>query len=191
MKKRWGEAGMKDLLLVVDMQKVYEKNAPWACLNTELVAGQIEKLIQSRKPAEVMFTVFHAPKEARGCWQEYNREYAQINTDARLNELVDALKPYQEEYPVYAKSTYSSCEIAEVREAAKRADRVLVTGVVAECCILATVLGLIDLGTKVLYIKDGVAGQTVEMEEMVEKMVASFSPMHTELTTVEEYLKTK
>ena len=180
--------GMKDLLLVVDMQNVYREGEPWACRNTETVAGKIEKLLKSEKADEVIFTVFEAPKNPTGCWKEYSREYADINADAYQNALMDIFLPYKEKYPVYSKSTYSSFSVAKVREAAERADRVVVCGVVAECCILATVESLIDSGTKVVYLKDAVAGQTEEFEQIVEKIVTSFSTMHTEVMTVEEYL---
>ena len=45
-----------------------------------------------------------------------------------------------------------------------------------------------DAGAKVVYLKDAVAGQTAEFEQMVETIVASFAPIHTCVMTVEEYL---
>ena len=50
--------------------------------------------------------------------------------------------------PYYAlfcpKSTYSSFEIPELCAMAEKADHVVLTGVVAECCVLATALSAID-----------------------------------------------
>lgn len=182
---------MKDLLLVIDMQKVYEEGAPWACRGVDRVSGQILRLLDCKKAAQTIFTRFDAAADPVGCWAGYNEAYADINADPELAELVDALAPAAKAYPIYSKQTYSSLSIPELAKAAAEADRVLVTGVVAECCILATVLALVDAGAKVVYLKDAVAGQTAEFEQMVETIVASFSPIHTCVMTVEEYLAEK
>lgn len=182
---------MKDLLLVVDMQNVYREGEPWACRNADETAERIEKVLSAGKAQDVIFTVFKAPEKPIGAWRDYNREYADINSDERFNSLMQIFLPYAEHYPVYEKSTYSSWSVPQVQEAVKQADRVVVCGVVAECCILATVESLIDAGAKVVYLKDAVAGQTEQFEWMVEKIVESFSTIHTELMTVEEYLAGK
>ncbi len=98
------------------------------------------------------------------------------------------LLPYTKRYPVYSKSAYSSYAIEEVREAVAEADRVLLGGVVAECCVLATLISLIDAGVKVLYMQDAIAGQSPEWEDRIEKIATSFSSIHTEVTTVADYL---
>lgn len=179
---------MKDLLLVIDMQKVYEEGAPWACRDVDRVSGRILRLLESGQADKTIFTRFDAAADPVGCWAGYNEAYADINADPRLGELVDALAPAAKAYPIFSKQTYSSLSIPELAEAAAQADRVVVTGVVAECCILATVLGLVDAGAKVVYLKDAVAGQTAAFEQMVETIVASFAPIHTCVMTVEEYL---
>ena len=179
---------MKDLLLVIDMQKVYEEGAPWACRGVDRVSSAIRQLLDSGRAAQTIFTRYDASTEPVGCWAAYNEAYADINADSRLSELVDALAPIAENYPIFSKQTYSSLSIPELAKAVSEADRVLVTGVVAECCVLATVLALVDAGAKVVYLKDAVAGQTAEFEQMVETIVASFAPIHTCVMTVEEYL---
>ena len=68
-----------------------------------------------------------------------------MNADPWLNDLVSDLKPYTDQYPVYEKSTYSSLENALIREKVKEKSCVIVTGVVAECCVLSTVMSLIDM----------------------------------------------
>ncbi len=179
---------MKDLLLVVDMQNVYREGQAWGCRNTDGVTGQISRLIDSGIPSQVIFTRFDAPLNPQGTWKAYNEEYADINSNPFLNEMMDELKPYTEKYPVYSKSTYSSFSIKEVQDAVRNADRVLLTGVVAECCVLATLESLVDAGVKVLYVKDAIAGQTAEFEAVIEKIAVSFSTIHTEVITVDDYL---
>lgn len=179
---------MNELLLVVDMQNVYRENAPWECRNMGETVRKIRFLLDSGRPDKVIFTRFDAPRRPHGTWRDYNEAYAGINEDEYGNEIMSDFISYLKEYPVYSKSTYSSYTIREVREAAAAADRVLLTGVVAECCILATLLSLIDAGTKVLYVRDAIAGQTPEWEETVAAMAASFSTIHTEVITTDDYL---
>ena len=179
---------MKDLLLVIDMQKVYEEGAPWACRQVDRVADNIDRLLKAGRAEEVLFTRFDPPVQPVGQWAEYNRENAAINADTRLAQIVDTLAWATACYPVYSKSTYSSLSIPQLAQAAARADRVLVSGVVAECCVLATVMGLIDAGSKVVYLTDAVAGQTETFEQTVQAVVGALAPVHTRLMTVEEYL---
>ena len=179
---------MKDLLLVIDMQKVYEEGEPWACRGVDRVSQNILRLLAAGRAENTIFTRFDAVADPVGAWEDYNREFSDVNADPRLAEIVDALAGAAAEYPVCTKHTYSSLPIPQVAEAVARADRVVVTGVVAECCILSTVEGLIDAGAKVVYLTDAVAGQTAEFEQAVEKIVASFSPIHTSVMTVDDYL---
>ena len=179
---------MRDLLLVIDLQKVYADGAPWACRETGRAGAAVRRLLGSGKPAEVIFTRFDAPVQPRGAWGDYNRAYADINADARLGEFMDELGDAPSRWPVYSKSTYSSLTVPEVLSAARAADRVLLTGVVAECCVLATMMALIDEGVPVVYLSDAVAGQSEAMERSVAAVAAALSPVHTRVMTVGEYL---
>ena len=48
--------------------------------------------------------------------------------------------------------------IPEVRAAAEAAERVVLTGVVSECCVLSTAFAAIDMGCHVVWLKDAVSG---------------------------------
>lgn len=71
--------------------------------------------------------------------------------------------------------------IAALAEAAKRADRILLSGVVAECCVLATMLEAIDDGHRVVYLTDCVSGQSEANEMAIRRIAESFAPVHTEV----------
>jgi nicotinamidase-related amidase len=101
------------------------------------------------------------------------------------------LPEFEEElthYPLYSKSVYSSLAIPEVLSAAREADRVVVTGVVAECCVLSTVLALIDEGIYTIYLTDAVSGFDVPKEEATKLILSGLSPLHLKMMTVDEYL---
>lgn len=179
----------KDLLLVIDMQNVYAPEGKWYCPGVKGAAPKIKKLIKEKQDLEVIFTRFLASKEPEGVWKEYNRENAEVNEDAFANEMLPEFAEELERYPLYTKSVYSSLAIPEVKEAAKQADRVLVAGVVAECCVLSTVMSLIDEGIPVIYLTDAVAGIDEDTEAAVELILSGLEPLHVRRMETESYIK--
>ncbi len=71
---------------------------------------------------------------------------------------------------------------------AKAASCVVITGVVAECCVLSTVMDLIDAGIYVIYIKDAISGIRPETEKAVETVLSGLCPLHLSVLCTEEYL---
>ena len=179
----------KDLVLVIDMQNVYGPEGAWCCPKAEAAAGKIKSLLASGKDLDVIFTQFLAAEEPVGVWKDYNLENAEVNADPVANRMMDTFAEEVKNYPLYSKSTYSSLEVPEVRRAAEAADHVVLTGVVAECCVLATAMALIDAGASVIYLTDGVAGISDETEKATELVLAGLEPLHVRRMTVEEYLK--
>jgi len=177
-----------DLLLVVDMQNVYKKGGKWECLNTEGVAANINRIIESGMN-NVIFTRFIAnEKNPAGVWENYNVKYADVNRDEYANLMVEELKEPLKRFPLYTKGVYSSAAVPEVLAAARKAGRVIVTGVVAECCVLSTVMALMDEGIYVVYLKDGVSGLDRPKEEATELILSGLCPLHVNMMNTEEYL---
>ncbi len=180
-----------DLLLITDMQNVYTKGQPWACLDTEGVAERIlhicKSVEQSGKDIQIASTIFLPPQHPVGSWCDYNIQYEAINSNAWMNEMLPELKGLAASHPVYTKSVYSSMNIPELKEAALKAGRVILTGVVAECCVLFTAIDLIDLGCKLVYLKDACSGFTKEKEAATELVLKGLSPLHCLLMDTRDY----
>lgn len=181
----------KDLLLVIDMQNVYTSGQKWACLDTEGAAARINRIIDAGICDNVIFTRFLPADHPTGVWQDYNVVNAEVNADVFANEMLPEFAGALKKYPLYTKNVYSSLEIPEVLEAAKQADRVIVTGVVAECCVLSTVFALMDAGIYCVYLTDGVSGLDREKEEATELILSGLLPLHVDMMTVEEYMERK
>ena len=182
-----------DLLLVTDMQNVYKKGQKWACLDTEGAAKKTVSVINAykadgNKSNKVIFTRYLANQKAQGVWADYNEKYSDVNNDPFANEMVDELKDVIKDYPLYTKSVYSSLAIPEVMEECHKAKRVVITGVVAECCVLSTVLALIDEGIYTVYLTDAVSGLDRPKEKATELILSGLSPLHVKMMTTEEYL---
>lgn len=177
-----------DLLLVIDMQNVYLPGEAWACPSMPEAMERVKRLIESGTVEQTIFTRFAATQKPRGTWEKYNLENAAINEDAYLNEIVEELQPYLERWPLYDKSVYSSMRIKEIAEAAAQAEHILLSGVVAECCVLATLMEAIDDGHSVIYLTDCIAGQSDQNEACIKKIAESFSPVHTAVMDSKTYL---
>lgn len=178
----------KDLLLIIDMQNIYTKGQEWGCLDTEGAAERLLKIIDSNKCEQVIFTRFIADENPSGVWKDYNVKYAHINSNDWGNEMLPIFSDALKQYPLYTKGVYSSLVIPEVLDAAKEADRVIIGGVVAECCVLSTVLSLMDAGIYTVYLTDGVSGFTKEKEAATELIFSGLSPLHVKMMSVDEYL---
>ena len=178
-----------DLLLVIDMQNVYTKGQEWACEGMDSATASILRVLNADVCPNVVFTRYLAPEYPVGIWKEYNKVNANVNADPFANEMIADFLPWTEKYPLLTKSVYSSFAIPEVKEMAHHARNVVISGVVAECCVLSTVLSAIDEGCKVIYLTDGVAGLSQESRQETEKIISYFAPLHTELMTADEYIE--
>lgn len=180
-----------DLLLVIDMQNVYLPGQKWACTDIKGAAKRINQMIDAGVCKDVVFTRFLASDRPVGVWKNYNKENADVNRDIFANEMIAQFSEPLRKYPLYTKSVYSSLAIPEVLEAARKADRVVITGVVAECCVLSTVLALIDEGIYVIYLTDAVSGLEKKKKAAAELILSGLAPLHLSMLTVKEYLSQK
>lgn len=177
-----------DTLVVVDMQNAYLEDQCWACTMTSDCAQKVIDLIESGTCDNVVFTIYLAPENPVGTWVTYNEVNAEVNADEWLNEIVEELQPYAEKYPVYSKSTYSSFGNPDFKALMARTGRIVIAGVMSECCVLATAVDAVDTGTPVVYLSDACSGSSKEFEEMTIKLMEFASPTHTAVMTTDEYI---
>lgn len=142
----------------------------------------------------VLLTRYIAPadEDAQGVWADYNRENRAINENPVMNEFIPAIARYVEEFPYIDKCTYSCFSNEYVRVAADRSmvhgGRIVLSGVVAECCVLSTFFEGTDAGYRFVYLTDACAGVDVESERAVQTILQGLSPLHVELMTTAEYV---
>ena len=178
-----------DLLLIIDMQNVYAKGGEWECCDTESAAQNILRVVDSGACDSAIITKFIADPNPRGVWKDYNQKYKKINEDKSANELLPQIAALSARFPVYEKSKYSSLSIPQVREACMAAKRVVVSGVVDDCCVLATVFELIDAGVYTVYLTDATSGLDKEKAAATELTLSGLAPLHVKLMTTEEYVE--
>ncbi|MBP1566676.1 MAG: cysteine hydrolase [Oscillospiraceae bacterium] len=179
----------KDMFLVVDVQNVYV-DGKWKCLDMDRIIANINTIKKRVSPDDVYFTLFIASENPEGTWIKYNRENKEVNDDVHANLLCEMLDTSRvPEKNIIYKHTYSSFKAESVKSIidSKRYDRIVVCGVTAGCCVLATVFDLVDAGIPVIYIKDAVGQHTEGTGGYVEKILSSLD-VHVTLMNTKEYI---
>ena len=59
-------------------------------------------------------------------------------------------------------------------------DTIYITGVISECCVLSTIFSLIDMGKKIIYCNNGIAGKNEQKEKAVIDVLEELLPLHIE-----------
>ena len=177
------------LLLIIDIQNVYKEGQPWECKNYDNALSNVLALLDDGHFSQdnTILTRYIASAHPTGVWKNYNKEYAEINANQWYNDLDQELQQRCKNYKCYDKSTFSSYSVKEIQEAVHNASSVVITGVVAECCVLATVSSLIDVGKYVYYITDAVAGLDNEKENATIKVLEGLAPLHLSIITTNEF----
>jgi nicotinamidase-related amidase len=163
--------------LCVDMQHIFSSGGPWAAPWMGRVLPVISE-IASRFPERTIFTRFITPprpEDMPGMWRRYYerwRETTLEHIDPRLLELVDPLGALAPPATVVEKSRYSafvgSQLLSRLRE--RDADTLVVTGSETDVCVLATVLDAVDLGYRVVFVRDAVCSSSDEGHDVLLKV---------------------
>ena len=179
----------EDLLLIVDFQNVYLPGYDWACPSMPEAMKNTVKILDAAPALDYVMTKYIAPAEPIGRWAQYNEAYKEINENDFLFEFSEEIAPYAVgARSVVEKSTYSSMDSDAVLDAMRGKKAIVLVGVTAECCILATMMDAIDQGYEVVYLYDCIAGQTAELEADVRGIAEIFTPVHTTIMSSDEYL---
>jgi nicotinamidase-related amidase len=155
--------------LCVDMQRLFSSEGPWTTPWLERVLPIAAKLTE-RFPERTVFTRFITPANAAempGSWQRYYERWKQATReqlDPRLLELLPPLAQFVPPAHVVDKTRYSGFALSGLAEhlASRGADALIVTGAETDVCVLATVLGAVDRGYRVILVTDGVCSVSDE-----------------------------
>ena len=179
-----------DRLAIIDVQKVYEVGAPWGCVGFGDVCERIANLIESGIFADICFTRFVLPDNVQGSWKRYRARYMRIHTEPTYGEITMRLSSYTHDCRIFDKTGYSAYRADGFAEWAHPADRLVVCGVIAECCVLATVLEAAERGADIVYLTDACASTSKEKLRMTEVILAEDFAPHVTLMTAGDYLRT-
>lgn len=160
---RWGAIGASALHVCVDMQVMFSRGYPWALDWFERTMPQVEALC-AVAPAQTVFTRFipaARPGEGQGMWARYYERWAEVTLQEAPPEAVElapALRAFTPPARLVDKHVYSPWPEGGLDRllAATPTDTLIISGGETDICVLATVIGAIDRGYRVILAADAV-----------------------------------
>ncbi|MDF2995685.1 MAG: cysteine hydrolase [Xanthobacteraceae bacterium] len=153
--------------LCLDMQKLFAPSGPWPTPWMARVLPVTVKLAEAFREHTV-FTRFIPPVSADveiGVWRRFYRRW-EVVTRQKLPlgmlDLVDELAAFAPPATVVDKtrlSAFSAAELATVLNA-RGTDTLIISGAETDMCVLASVLGAVDRGYRVIVVTDAICSSS-------------------------------
>jgi nicotinamidase-related amidase len=181
--------------LCVDMQKLFGDGSPWATPWMKRVLPNVEQIVE-RHPRATIFTRFvpveHAG-EGPGTWRRYYEHWSSMTLQvigAEMVELLPQLAAYVPPAQVLDKSVYSPWTEGHLDKllAASLIDTVVITGAETDICVLATALGAVDRGYRVVMVADALCSSSDETHEALMTFYNQRLSLQVETTDTETVL---
>jgi nicotinamidase-related amidase len=170
--------------LCVDMQRLFSDDGPWPTPWMPRVLPVVSNIAR-RFPERTVFTRFIPPLRADdlpGTWHRYYSKWrvaTREHLDPRLLELMPPLAELVPPAHVMDKSRYSAFAHSYLSKylSERQADALVVTGSETDVCVLATVLGAVDRGYRVVLVTDAVCSSS---DEGHDKLMAIYRRRYSE-----------
>ncbi|MGN8119357.1 cysteine hydrolase family protein [Labrys sp. 22185] len=191
-----GPLGPNCLHLCVDMQRLFGPGYPWAVPWLEKVVPVIE-ILCAHHAAQTIFTRFiPAPRagEGRGSWERYYRKWACVTLDAiglDAIRLVASLERFVPPGKVLDKAVYSPWTEGHLDRVliGTGINTIVISGGETDVCVLATVLGAIDRGYRVVLAIDALCSSSDETHDALMRLYLTRFSEQIEVSSSEEILE--
>jgi nicotinamidase-related amidase len=169
---RFGPLTDTCLHICVDMQRLFAEDTDWHTPWMERVLPNIVRIVEAH-PVRSIFTRFipaQEPGQGRGTWRRYYENWESM-TIRRLGpemvELVPELKRFVPPAQVIDKHVYSPWLERNLDNLLRDTpiDTLIVSGGETDVCVLATVLGAVDRGYRVVVATDALCSSTDETHD--------------------------
>jgi nicotinamidase-related amidase len=191
----FGPLGDACVHLCVDMQNLFSDGSPWATPWMKRVLPNVERIVE-HKPRSTIFTRF-IPAEhagaASGTWRRYYEKWAEMTLqviDPEMVELVPPLRRFTPPALVVDKRVYSPWTEGNLDAllASSRVDTMIVSGAETDICVLASALGAVDRGYRVVLVTDAVCSSADETHDALMTFYRNRLGQQVETTETEEVL---
>ena len=181
--------------LCIDMQVMFDRDSPWA---TPWLRHVLPRVVALSEPhaARTIFTRFLPPERADdlpGAWKPYYKRWAQMTREAldpSAMELVPELRLFTPPGRVFDKLTYSPWVDGGLHAGLRSAgiDTLVISGGETDVCVLAAVLGAIDLGYRVVVAADALCSSANDTHDAALGLFKDRFGQQLETALVEEIL---
>lgn len=182
--------------LCLDMQRMFVEDTPWRAAWAERVLPVIVELCAFR-PERTCFTRFVPAEEqgeGRGTWRTYWERWSSMTIDELGVEMVDLAIPLQGLVPpakVLDKRVYSPWVATDLDASLQRGnvDTLIISGAETDVCVLAAVLGAVDLGYRVVVVTDALCSSSDQTHDYLLELYQSRFGHQIETAEAEEIMQ--
>ncbi|WP_117192223.1 cysteine hydrolase family protein [Rhizobium terrae] len=158
--------------LCIDMQRMFAELTPWHIPWMQRVRETVA-VIAGRHPEKTVFTRFVTPKtpsDANGSWRGYYEKWSMMTRSELGDPMVDILPELRALVPpatVFDKMTYSPWLDGRLHHflQAQGVTTLVVSGGETDVCVLAAVLGAVDLGYAIIVVSDAICSTSDETHD--------------------------
>ncbi|WP_192877743.1 cysteine hydrolase family protein [Paracoccus sp. SY] len=176
---RYGPPGDRAVHLCIDMQRLFDEGSEWAVDWMRQVLPNVCQVVEMF-PARTIFTRFIPPESldhAPGAWRRYYEKWPQMlrqNLDSDWLRLLPELEIHLPGAQVFDKPVYSPWMDGRLHPMLQqdRVDTLILTGGETDICLLAAVIGAVDLGYRVIVVSDAVCSSTDDTHDAAMEMYA-------------------
>lgn len=192
---RPGALGTGCLHLCVEMQRMFLEETDWHTPWMVRVLPRVERIVAAHPDRTILtrFVPARHPGEGRGTWGGYYHRWASMTRDHLGPGLIDLVPEFTRFVPpaeTLDKAVYSLWLGTDLDERlqARGIDTLVVTGGETEVCVLAAVLGAVDLGYRVFLVTDALCSSCDEAHDAMLTMYRCRYGQQVHTVTTEEVL---
>ncbi|WP_337270663.1 cysteine hydrolase family protein [Oryzifoliimicrobium ureilyticus] len=182
--------------LCIDVQRMFAEDTPWHVPWMARVVPNIVA-VADRHPEKTIFTRFVPPTNATamsGSWRHYYEKWHVMTRDEMPSEHINLIAPLQDFVPpacIFDKMTYSPWVDGRLHATlVKRGiDAIVLTGGETEVCVLAAALGAIDLGYRIILLRDALCSGADETHDAILKVMEDRYSVQVSIMQTEEFLQ--
>ncbi len=181
--------------LCVDMQRMFAEQTEWSTPWAVKILPQIIALTEIN-PSNTIFTRFIPAAnacKAPGMWQKYYERWENMTLekiDPALLQLIPALKAFIPPATLFDKHVYGPWMETTLHRylQQRRIHTLIVSGGETDICVLATLLGAVDLGYRVILARDALCSSNDATHDSIMNIYHNRFSRQIHVLTTEEIL---
>ncbi|MCO6419421.1 cysteine hydrolase [Siccirubricoccus sp. KC 17139] len=190
-----GPLGESCLHLCVDMQRLFAEDTEWHTPWMARVLPVVTRLAEAHA-AQTIFTRFIPASRAEECggtWRRYYTRWASMTLEALPPGMIDLVAPLARLVPpaeIFDKRVYSPWSDGELHRRLRRRgiDTLVISGAETDVCVLAAVLGAVDLGYRIIVPTDAICSSSDRAHDALLTLYHERFGQQVEAARVEEIL---